>query len=101
MEQMMLQIWLGGLKNKLKAGEVESVIEELTIALTRIEEDRDGGNNDNDGQDRTFGRKGSGDTLAIARPEAEHTGRLHEGDADATAGEDKQPSDGTGEAPSG
>ena len=47
MEQMMMQLWLSSLKNKLKAGEVDEVIEELTIALTRIEEDIDASHNNN------------------------------------------------------
>ncbi len=38
-EQMMLQIWLGGLKAKLVDGDVKGVIAELDIALTRIDED--------------------------------------------------------------
>lgn len=40
MEQMMIQIWLGSLLAKLRAGEVQETIAELEIALTRIEEDR-------------------------------------------------------------
>jgi len=81
MEQMMIQIWLGQLLASLKEGKVDHVINELETALTRIEEDRDGRTNDNDGQAGTPGGKGSGDTLAIARPEDEHTSRPSGGDA--------------------
>jgi len=38
-EQMMLQVWLGGLKAKLVDGDVKGVITELDIALARIDED--------------------------------------------------------------
>ena len=38
-EQLMLQVWLGGLKAKLLDGDVNSVVKELDIALTRIEEE--------------------------------------------------------------
>ncbi len=40
MEQMMMQLWLASLKNKLKEGKVDEVIGELDIAVSRIEEDR-------------------------------------------------------------
>jgi len=39
-EQMMMQVWLGGLKAKLVNGDVEGVIKELDIALSRIDEDQ-------------------------------------------------------------
>lgn len=39
-EQMMMQVWLGGLLGRLKEGQVDGVIKELETALERIEEDR-------------------------------------------------------------
>lgn len=42
MEQMMMQIWLGGLLAHLKEGKVDHVIKELETALERIDEDKAG-----------------------------------------------------------
>lgn len=39
-EQMMVQVWLGGLLGRLKEGKVDEVIKELETALSRIEEDQ-------------------------------------------------------------
>jgi hypothetical protein len=41
-EQMMMQVWLGGLLGRLKEGKVQECIAELELALTQIGEDRAG-----------------------------------------------------------
>mgnify|MGYP003636239394 CR=1 FL=1 len=38
-EQMMMQVWLGGLLGRLKEGKVAECIKELETALERIETD--------------------------------------------------------------
>lgn len=39
-EQMMMQVWLGGLLGRLKEGQVAEVIAELETALERIDQDK-------------------------------------------------------------
>ena len=103
MEQMMMQVWLGGLLAHLKDDKVEHVINELEIALARIEEDQDGSNSN----DRT--KSGvtpasstrpseSDEEVGEARPESD-TGRVHEGDADSADSGTKLPNKENGDAP--
>ena len=103
MEQMMMQIWLGGLLARLKDGEVEHVIKELEIALARIEEDQDdpGGTEKSTGvlsdksrSDGVVGGEGGRSDLGESIDEGQtktrsesDTGRVHEGDADSATDE--------------
>lgn len=84
-EQMMLQIWLAGLRDKLEIGQVDEVKQELDIALNRIkgeqreqrrENEQEGGVSGTDGSAAGAGRQGG---LSEQEPSTPAQGQSEEG----------------------